>query len=96
MRHRSYNQYCGLAYALYFWQTLDTVDFPRIDSRPHGFTDLMDGLPGISTHLLTERLKSLEQQGILSRRVLPPPAGPTVYELPPLSQALEKTLLALG
>ena len=63
---------------------------------PRRFTDLLDGLPGISTSLLADRLKSLEQQGLLSRRVLPPPAGSTVYELTALGQALQKTLLELG
>jgi hypothetical protein len=46
--------------------------------------------------LLAERLKLLEQQGMVSRRVLPPPAASTVYELTPLGQSLEKTLLELG
>jgi DNA-binding HxlR family transcriptional regulator len=63
---------------------------------PRRFTDLLEGLPGISTSLLSERLKRLEQQGLLSRRVLPPPAGSTVYELTGSGQALEKTLLELG
>jgi DNA-binding HxlR family transcriptional regulator len=63
---------------------------------PRRFTDLLDGLPGISTSLLSDRLKRLEQQGLLSRRVLPPPAGSTVYELTASGQALEKTLLELG
>jgi DNA-binding HxlR family transcriptional regulator/putative sterol carrier protein len=63
---------------------------------PRRFKDLMDGLPGISTNLLTERLKNLERQGLLRRRVLPPPAGSTVYELTNLGQALEPTLLELG
>ena len=56
----------------------------------------MDSLPGISTNLLSERLKSLEQHGLLRRRTLPPPAGSTVYELTALGQALETTLLELG
>jgi DNA-binding HxlR family transcriptional regulator len=63
---------------------------------PRRFKDLMDGLPDISTNLLTERLKSLEEQGIIKRRVLPPPAGSTVYQLTPLGQALEAALLELG
>lgn len=63
---------------------------------PRRFTDLMDGLPGISTSLLSTRLKELEQAGVIRRRVLPPPAGSTVYELTPLGQALEKSALELG
>lgn len=97
MSNRSYNQYCGLAYALDIIGERWTILIIReLIAGPRRFTDLIEGLPGISTNLLSERLKSLEQQGILSRRVLPPPAGSTVYELTALGQALEKTLLELG
>lgn len=97
MTTRSYNQYCGLAYALDIVGERWTLLIVReLHAGPRRFKDLMDGLPGISTNLLTERLKSLEQQGILRRRVLPPPAGSTVYELTPLGQGLENALLELG
>jgi hypothetical protein len=46
--------------------------------------------------LLSERLKKLEQQGIACRRVLPPPAGSTVYELTPFGLELESALIELG
>jgi len=97
MENRSYNQYCGLAYALDIvgerWTLLIIRElFPG----PRRFTDLIEGLPGISTNLLSGRLKRLEQQGIIRRRVLPPPAGSTVYELTAVGQALEETLLELG
>jgi DNA-binding HxlR family transcriptional regulator/putative sterol carrier protein len=45
------------------------------------FADLLDGLPGISRNLLTERLRSLEADGIIVREQLPPPAARQVYEL---------------
>lgn len=97
MKHRSYDQYCGLAYALDIVGERWTLLIVReLMPGPRRFTDLMEGLPGISTNLLSGRLKRLEQQGIICRRVLPPPAGSTVYELTPLGQALEKTLLELG
>ena len=97
MTSRSYNQYCGLAYALDIVGERWTILIIReLMAGPRRFTDLIAGLPGISTNLLSERLKSLEQQGLLCRRVLPPPAGSTVYELTPLGQALEQTLLELG
>jgi DNA-binding HxlR family transcriptional regulator/putative sterol carrier protein len=63
---------------------------------PRRFIDLVGGLPDISTNLLSERLKSLEQRGVIRRRVLPPPAGSMVYELTAVGQTLEKTLLELG
>ncbi|MCZ7570203.1 MAG: winged helix-turn-helix transcriptional regulator [Ardenticatenaceae bacterium] len=63
---------------------------------PRRFKDLTDGLPGISTNLLAERLRSLERQGLLRRRILPPPAGSAVYELTSWGQALEPVVLELG
>ena len=97
MTSRSYNQYCGLAYALDIVGERWTLLIVReLMAGPRRFKDLIDGLPDISTNLLAERLKRLEQQGMLSRRVLPPPAGSTVYELTSLGQALEKTLLEFG
>jgi len=97
MSHRSYNQYCGLAYALDIVGERWTILIIReLIAGPRRFKDLAEGLPGVSTNLLSERLKHLEQQSILRRRVLPPPAGSTVYELTALGQALEKTLLELG
>lgn len=97
MSNKSYNQYCGLAYALDIVGERWTLLIIReLIAGPRRFTDLMAGLPGISTNLLSERLKNLEQEGLVSRRVLPPPAGSTVYELTWLGQALETTLIELG
>lgn len=97
MTNRSYNQYCGLAYALDIVGDRWTILIIReLIPGPRRFTDLVEGLPGISSNLLAQRLKHLEQHGILSRRTLPPPAGSTVYELTSLGQALEQTLLELG
>ncbi len=97
MKNRSYNQYCGLAYALDIVGERWTLLIVReLIAGPRRFTDLVEGLPGISTNLLSERLKELEQQGMIRRRTLPPPAASSVYELTALGQALEKTLLELG
>ncbi len=97
MKNRSYNQFCGLAYALDIvgerWTLLIIRELLTGSRR---FKDLMDGLPGISTNLLSERLKALEQRGILIRRVLPPPAGSTVYELTEVGRGLETAVLELG
>ncbi len=97
MRDRSYNQFCALAYALdAVGERWTLLIIRELLAGPRRFTDLVDGLPGISTNLLSERLKCFEQQGLVCRRVLPPPAGSTVYELTALGQALEKTVLELG
>jgi DNA-binding HxlR family transcriptional regulator len=97
MTTRSYTQFCALASALdNVGERWTLLIIRELLIGPRRFKDLMDGLPGISTNLLTERLKSLELQGILCRRVLPPPAGSTVYQLTPLGQSLEKPILELG
>jgi DNA-binding HxlR family transcriptional regulator len=97
MSNRSYHQYCGLAYALDVVGERWTLLIVReLVAGPRRFKDLLDGLPGISTNLLTERLKRLEELGLLLRRTLPPPAGSAVYELTPLGQGLEATLLEFG
>ncbi len=97
MTTRSYNQYCGLSYALDIIGERWTMLIVReLMAGPRRFKDLMDGLPGVSTNLLSERLKNLEQEGILIRRTLPPPAGSTVYALTELGLSLENSLLELG
>jgi DNA-binding HxlR family transcriptional regulator len=97
VKDRSYNQYCGLAYALDVVGERWTLLIVReLFAGPRRFKDLIQGLPDISSNLLTERLKGLEEQGIIRRRVLAPPAGSTVYELTPLGQGLERALLELG
>jgi DNA-binding HxlR family transcriptional regulator len=97
MKSRNYNQFCALAYALDFVGNRWTLLIIReLLIGPRRYKDLLDGMPGISTNLLSERLKTLEQQGILHRRILSPPAGSTVYELTSLGRTLEKSMLELG
>ncbi len=97
MKSRSYDQFCPLAYALDLVGERWTLLIVReLLAGPRRFKDLTDGLPGISSNLLSERLDSLERQGVLCRRRLPPPAGSTVYELTPWGHGLESAVLELG
>lgn len=97
MKNHSYNQFCALAFALdVIGERWTLLIIRELLAGPRRFKDLVGGLPDISTNLLSERLKSLEQQGIVRRRVLPPPAGSTVYELTEIGQALETAVLELG
>jgi DNA-binding HxlR family transcriptional regulator/putative sterol carrier protein len=79
--HR-YQQYCGAARALDVvgdrWTLLIVRELALGRRR---FTDLIDGLPGVSRNLLTERLRALERDGVVARQELPPPAARQVYEL---------------
>ncbi len=97
MKGRSYNQFCALAFALdVVGERWNMLIIRELLPGPRRFKDLLRGLPGISTNLLSERLKDLERTGVLGRRVLPPPAGSTVYELTSEGQSLESALIALG
>ena len=82
MAQNGYQQYCALARALDVagdrWSLLIVRELVPGARR---FTDLIDGLPGISRNLLTERLRVLERDGVIARSELPPPAARQVYEL---------------
>lgn len=78
----SYQQYCALARALDVVGNRWTLLIVReLRPGPRRFTDLLEGMPGVSRKLLTERLRDLERDGVIARRDLPPPAARTVYEL---------------
>ncbi|WP_439574239.1 winged helix-turn-helix transcriptional regulator [Phreatobacter sp.] len=53
---------------------------------PKRFSDIREGLAGISANVLTQRLEGLEESGIIRRRRLPPPVSAQVYELTPWGQ----------
>ncbi len=82
MPEHRYQQYCALARALDVAGDRWTLLIVReLAPGPRRFTDLVDGLPGISRKLLTERLRALERDGIVARQELPPPAARQLYEL---------------
>ena len=63
---------------------------------PKRFTELRAGLPGASSNILSERLRELEQGGVIRRRKLAPPANSWVYELTEWGADLEPVITALG
>jgi DNA-binding HxlR family transcriptional regulator len=97
MAPRSYGQFCGIARALELvgerWALLIIRD---LLVGPRRFTDLHQGLPRIPTNVLSDRLKELEQSGIVRRRVLPRPAASVVYELTEYGNQLEDVVMRLG
>lgn len=92
MTKRTYRQYCGLAAALDVvgqrWALLIVRD---LVPGPRRFTDLFDGLPGISTDLLADRLRSLEAAGALRQREVRTPAPANLYELTDRGHQLART-----
>jgi DNA-binding HxlR family transcriptional regulator len=67
---RSYGQYCGLARSLEVvgdrWNPLIVR---QLLVAPARYRDLIDGLPGIATNLLADRLRDLEASGVVERRL---------------------------
>src|SRR5690349_3680658 len=87
---RSYGQYCSMARALDVvgdrWALLIVRELLTLgDCR---YSDLRRGLPGLASNLLAQRLRELEELGIVRRRELPPPVGATVYTLTERGQEL--------
>jgi len=94
---RSYGQYCTVARALDVVGERWTLLLVReLSTGPKRFKDLLEGLPGIGTNLLANRLKTLEGEGVIRRATLPPPAGSNVYELTALGRSLEPVIVALS
>jgi DNA-binding HxlR family transcriptional regulator len=94
---RTYGDRCGVARALDLvgerWALLVVRELLL---GPKRFTDLRAGLPNLSPDVLSQRLRELEQAGLLRRRKLAPPAGSRVYELTERGFALEPIVLELG
>jgi DNA-binding HxlR family transcriptional regulator len=63
---------------------------------PKRFSDLRTGLPRIGPDMLAQRVRELEDAGVVRRRVLPTPAASKVYELTEWGQELAPVLVALG
>lgn len=92
-----YQDACGTAFAMELvgerWSMLIIRELMLGGRR---FSDLRASLTGISAKVLTERLASLEQAGILTRRKLPPPAATQVYELTEWGYLAEPAIQELG
>lgn len=93
-RH-GYGQYCGLARALDVVGDRWTLLIVReLLVGPRRFGALREGLCGIATNLLTKRLRQLESDGLVQRRLGAPGDG-TRYALTPRGEALRPVVEAL-
>jgi DNA-binding HxlR family transcriptional regulator len=94
---RSYGDACGIARALDVvgerWAVLVVRELLL---GPQRFSDLRRALPRASSNLVADRLRELEEHGVLRRRRLAPPASSWVYELTESGRELEPIVLALG
>jgi DNA-binding HxlR family transcriptional regulator len=63
---------------------------------PRRFNELLKEIPGISDRLLTERLRELETERIIVRRVEPGSPVKVIYELTCAGAELQEAMDALG
>ena len=79
---KSYNQNCPIAMGLdVLGERWTLLILRELVGGPRRYSDLRAELPGIATNLLAERLKELENAGLVDRAELPPPIARTVYTL---------------
>jgi DNA-binding HxlR family transcriptional regulator len=63
---------------------------------PARYAELRDAIPDISDRMLSERLRELEEEGILARHVIPDTPVRVEYALTTKGRALEPSLAAIG
>jgi DNA-binding HxlR family transcriptional regulator len=95
---RSYAQYCAIAKALDVigdrWTLLILREL--MIASASRFTDIRNGLPGIASNLLTERLRELESAGLVRRELAPPPVAAPLYALTAKGREVAPVIDALG
>ena len=97
MTQRSYRQICGIAKALDMLGERWTLLIVReLLLGPKRFGALRDALPGLSANLLSARLRSLTDAGIIERVELPAPASVEAYGLTERGEALRPMMESLA
>ena len=95
---RSYREYCSIAKALDVvgdrWTFLIIREL--LIRGACRYTDLKDGLPGIATNMLADRIRELEAAGLIRREDAPPPVATTLFHLTEAGAELEPVLDAMG
>lgn len=95
MPKRSYGQYCGLARSLDViggrWSLLIVRE---LLVGPARYSELLAGLPGIATNLLVDRLRELEEAGVV-QRTLDADRNGVAYMLTPWGSELRPAIAAL-
>ncbi len=94
---KRHGHYCPIARTLDLvgdrWSLLILREILFGDQR---FVDLREHLPGISPSLLSERLQTLADHGLVATKVLPPPAARTVYTATAKTRAAASILRAMA
>lgn len=94
---RSYGEYCSMAKSLDIvgdrWTLLIVRELTLQGACR--YTDLRNGLPGVATNLLADRLRELEDAGVITREDAPPPIATTLFRLTGRGEELRPVVDAL-
>jgi len=97
MTTKTYGQMCSIARSLdILGERWSLLVIRELLLGPKRFKSLLAELPGIGGNRLSDRLKGLEEAGIVRRTTLPAPAAVPAYELTDLGERLRDPLVALG
>ena len=89
---RSYGQYCGLARALdVVGDRWNLLIVRQLLIGPARYGELAEGLPGVATNLLADRLRDLETAGVIERR-LGATVNAVMYALTPWGAELREPI----
>jgi DNA-binding HxlR family transcriptional regulator len=95
---KSYHQYCPIAHALDVvgerWSLLVVREL--LEHGPLRYSDLHSRLDNCGTNILAARLRDLERGGVIRKRLLPPPAASSVYELTEYGEELRPVMHLLA
>jgi DNA-binding HxlR family transcriptional regulator len=92
---RSYGHYCGLSRALdVIGDRWNLLIVRELLTGPARYGRLLEGLPGLATNLLADRLRALEEAGIVERRLSGRPNA-VVYALTPWGTGLREPIEGL-
>jgi len=97
MKNAGYKQFCPLAMAAEVLCTRWTMVLMReLIAGSTRFNDLRRGVPKMSPSLLSQRLKDLEEAGIVERSPVPSERGVFEYRLTPAGKDLREVVIAMG
>ena len=74
---------------------MEAVDSEKFRMRPWRFNELRRDLEGVSQKVLTDSLRAMEDDGIITRTVYPEVPPRVEYALSPLGKSMEPILDAM-
>ena len=75
---------------------METVDHPHLRTRPWRFNELQKNLDGISQKVLTDSLRSMEADGLITRTVYAEVPPRVEYSLSELGETMRPILDAMA